>query len=66
MLNNSKQPPRLSRVSPISPERDRDRKLLCNNCNKWHAIETSWADLNGPAFRAFYCSPCVREGKVSC
>jgi hypothetical protein len=51
----------LKQVGPIRPERDSERYLLCNNCNRFQPIETMWADLNGPAFRAFYCGPCASE-----
>jgi hypothetical protein len=51
----------LAPVAPICPERDTQHQLICSRCNEWHPIAESWADFNGPAFRAFYCAPCATE-----
>lgn len=51
----------LAPVAPIRPERDTQHKLICSRCNEWHPIAELWADFNGPAFRAFYCTPCAVE-----
>ena len=51
----------LAPVAPINPVRDAAHRLLCIACNGWTPAANAWADFNGPAFRAFYCTPCAIE-----
>lgn len=48
----------LQPVSPVVPGEER-YTLRCLRCRLWFPIGEMLADLEGPAFRAYYCKPCA-------
>jgi hypothetical protein len=50
-------------------------RIACFACGAWHLLSEMVADLDGPAFRAYYCrghvppgavAPCGRDGCTRC
>ena len=35
--------------------------ISCCECRRRKSSKVAWADLNGPAFRAYYCDQCKRH-----
>ena len=35
--------------------------VCCWECGRIQSTANMWADLNGPAFRAYYCDQCKRH-----
>lgn len=50
------QPVRVSPGSVLS--------LRCRLCGKFVPAEQVLADLDGPAFQAYYCAPCINAGAL--
>lgn len=48
-------------LAPVTHAREGQR-LLCNCCHTLQPIELVQADLDGPAFVAYYCESCAIEG----
>ena len=44
-------------LQPVTHPRP-DQRLVCYDCGRMYPAETMHADLDGPAFRAYYCSDC--------
>ncbi len=40
-------------------------RARCLKCDESIPVGTKWADLNGEAFRAYYCDPCKRAIEAS-
>ena len=38
---------------------DPDTSVLCASCGKWHALTYTAANLNGEAYKAYYCASCL-------
>lgn len=45
----------------VTPTDDRDQRVSCHGCGARVALSSCMADLDGPAFQAYYCDRCVAE-----
>lgn len=45
----------------ISPTDDRGQRVSCFGCGSRVDLSLCMADLDGPAFKAYYCDRCVAE-----
>ena len=50
---------RLFQNLPDTPHND--LRVYCSACNRIFPLAKVLADLDGPAFRAYYCQPCADE-----
>jgi hypothetical protein len=50
---------RLFQSLPDTPHTD--RRVYCYACNRLHPIGQTIADLDGPAYAAYYCQPCAEK-----
>ena len=50
---------RLFQQLPDQPHAD--RRVYCYTCNHLHPLAATVADLDGPAYRAYYCQPCAEK-----
>ena len=50
---------RLFQSLPWVPQSD--RRVYCYTCNHLHTLAATVADLDGPAYRAYYCQPCAEK-----
>lgn len=54
----------MSRLVPVNDPRP-GQTIQCSQCLKMTPAETTMADLDGPAFAAYWCRACVAERKPS-
>ena len=47
----------LQPVHPITP----DCSVICCQCGEWVKVSDVLADLEGEAFKSYYCKPCALE-----
>lgn len=49
-------------LQPVAETRSGPLRFQCTRCHGWaHQFTgTVYADLNGPAFQAYYCAPCAQ------
>jgi hypothetical protein len=50
---------RLFQYLPDTPHND--ARVYCYACNRIFALSQTVADLDGPAYAAYYCQPCATE-----
>lgn len=50
-------------LQPVAVARCGPLRFQCVRCNGWapQFTETVYADLDGPAFQAYYCSKCASQ-----
>lgn len=48
-------------LQSISPQDHHGQRVSCFGCGARVDLSTCLADLDGPAFKAYYCGPCVAE-----
>lgn len=51
------------RLVPIEPPLRPGQYVWCYRCGRW--VTEAKADLDGPAFTAYYCPGCERDYEVS-
>ena len=50
---------RLFQILPDTPHND--ARVYCYTCNHIQPLSRVICDLDGPAFRAYYCQSCAKE-----
>ena len=40
-------------------------RVICANCKKWFVLATGYTDLDGEAFVAYHCTPCVQKWNIA-
>ena len=50
-------------IQPINPPLRDGQKVRCCACGKW--TSDAVADLNGPAFEAYYCPVCRPDRRIA-
>lgn len=47
------------RIVPIDNEHSTPCNVICYECGERRRSQYGFADLDGPAFKAYYCRPCL-------
>jgi hypothetical protein len=45
-------------LQPIKVYSDPPWRVICSKCSRWEDENKCYADLDGEAFKAFYCKAC--------